>query len=285
VARVIAVSNQKGGVGKTTSAVNIAACLAAAEKKVLLVDMDPQGNAGSGLGIAAESTQTTMYQVLVDELPIKNAILHTELKCLNLAPSNQDLIGAEIELVTAIGREIRLKDALEPIQDLYDFIVIDCPPALGILTVNALTAADSVLIPMQCEYYAMEGLSQLLKTVSLIKRRLNPDLEREGILLTMYDRRNNLCHQVEQDIRSHFGKEVFEAVIPRNVRLSEAPSHGKPVILYDINSTGSIAYMDVARELLRRYSRPTIEKPSYGSGIAKKQEKSGKINLSNDCGV
>lgn len=267
MARIIAVSNQKGGVGKTTTAVNLAACLAAAEKKVLLVDMDPQANAGSGLGISVEASQTTMYQVLVDEVPLKTAILHTELKCLNIAPANQELIGAEIELVTAIGREVRLKDALDQVRDLYDFIVIDCPPALGILTVNALTAADSVLIPMQCEYYAMEGLSQLLKTISLIKRRLNPELAREGILLTMYDRRNNLCHQVEQDIRSHFGGEVFESVIPRNVRLSEAPSHGKPVILYDINSTGSVAYMDVARELLRRHTR----KPTAASKAAAKQ--------------
>lgn len=260
MARIIAVSNQKGGVGKTTTSVNLAASLAAAEKKVLLVDLDPQANAGSGLGISPESVQASMYHVLVDEASIKSAILHTELKCLNLAAANQDLIGAEIELVTAIGREVRLKDALAQVNDIYDYIIIDCPPALGILTVNALTAAHSVLIPMQCEYYAMEGLSQLLKTVGLIKRRLNPDLEREGILLTMYDRRNNLCHQVEQDIRTHFQGEVFGTVIPRNVRLSEAPSHGKPVILYDINSTGAIAYMEIAREIIRRQTKRLSEK-------------------------
>lgn len=253
MARIIAVSNQKGGVGKTTTAVNLAACLATAEKRVLLVDIDPQGNSCSGLGIYSDDFEENIYHVLVDEVPIKRVILHTELKFLDIAPANQDLIGAEIELVSAFGRESRLKDALATVEDHYDFIILDCPPALGILTVNALSAAHTVLIPLQCEYYAMEGLSQLLKTITLIKKRLNPALEREGILLTMYDRRNNLSHQVEQDIRTHFGDEVFRTVIPRNVKLSEAPSHGRPVVLYDITSVGAVAYMQLAKDILKKY--------------------------------
>lgn len=270
MARIISVSNQKGGVGKTTTAVNLAACLAAAERKVLLIDMDPQANAGSGLGIYPTDYEQNMYHVLVDEVPLQDIILHTELKFLDLAPSSQDLGGAEIELVSAFGRETRLKEALAPVEGHYDFIILDTPPTLGILTVNAFTASNAVLIPLQCEYYAMEGLSQLITTTGLIKKRLNPALEREGILLTMYDRRNNLSQLVEKEIRGHFANEVFETVIPRNVKLSEAPSHGKPAILYDINSPGAAAYMAVARELVRRYDP---RKPAAKTSKVKSESK------------
>ena len=287
MARVIALSNQKGGVGKTTSTINIAACLAAGEQKVLIIDLDPQSNSGSGLGIYPEDVATSTYHVLVDEVPLKNAILHTELKFLDIAPSTPDLVGAEVELVSAIGRETRLLVAINQVSEYYDFILIDCPPALGLLTINALTAADSVLIPLQCEYYALEGISQLIKTIALIKKKLNPNLETEGILLTMYDRRNNLSAQVEQDVRSHFGDTVFKTVIPRNVKLSEAPSHGKPVILYDINSTGAKAYMDMAGILIKRHvNKPLPEEKQAVSNVNKQHTQPNQpVNTSNQTHV
>ncbi len=257
MARVIAVSNQKGGVGKTTTSVNLSACLALQGQKVLLLDLDPQANAGSGLGIYPDTFQESMYHVLVEEKPLSDILIKTSIDGLKFAPAKQDLAGAELELVSMLGREVRLKEAIDLIRDEFDFIVIDTPPTLGLITVNALTAADSVLIPLQSEYYAMEGLSQLVKTTNLIKKRLNPALEREGILLTMFDRRNNLSAQVEEQIRAHFQGEVFETVIPRNVRLSEAPSYGKPAIIYDKSSAGAVAYFEFSKELLSRYKRQT----------------------------
>jgi chromosome partitioning protein len=250
MARVISIANQKGGVGKTTTAVNLSASLAVAEKKTLLIDIDPQGNASSGLGISREEVNRSIYHALIEQVPLKDLLRDTELDFLKIIPSNIDLIGAEIELVPFPDREMRLRNALKEVREEFDFLIIDCPPSLGLITVNSLTASDSVLVPLQCEYYPMEGLSQLLKTIKLIKNSLNPWLKIEGILLTMFDKRNNISHQVTEEVRKHFGPMVFNTVIPRNVRLSECPSFGKPIILYDADSRGAESYLDLAKEVL-----------------------------------
>jgi chromosome partitioning protein len=251
-ARVFAIANQKGGVGKTTTAINLATALAACGKRLLLVDIDPQGNATTGLGVARESIGHNSYDVLVDGVAMAEAIMPTQVPQLWVVPGAEDLAGAELELAGAENREFRLRDALAPVAGRFDFILIDCPPSLNLLTVNALSAAASVLVPLQCEYYALEGLSQLMKTVDLVKRNLNPGLEIQGLVLTMYDRRNNLCDMVASDVRQHFGAKVYETMIPRNIRLSEAPSHGKPALLYDLRCAGSQAYIHLAGEVLRR---------------------------------
>lgn len=257
---VFCIANQKGGVGKTTSAVNLAASLALSERRTLLIDMDPQGNASSAFGISSPTIQ--VYDALIDHVPLERVAHHTELDFLRVVPSGKDLVGAEIELVDRPQRERQLAEAIRSLTPGYQFVLIDCPPSLGLLTLNALVAATRLLVPLQAEYYALEGLAHLLDTVERIRNSFNPDLELEGILLTMFDARNNLGHQVAAEVRNHFGDRVFETVIPRNVRLSEAPSFGKPALLYDAKSAGALAYLKAAEEILRRYDAPRAGSPN-----------------------
>lgn len=249
--RVIAIANQKGGVGKTTTAVNLSAFLGVSDRKTLLIDIDPQANAGSGLGVTVSVDGAySIYEVLVEGVPIEECIVKTEVPGLHVVPSHQRLVGAEIELVGMMAREMRLRKALEGVRGAYDFTIIDCPPSLGLLTVNSLAAADGVIIPVQCEYYALEGLSQLLSAIDLVRKNLNPDLAIEGVLLTMYDGRLNLSQQVAEETRRFFTDRVYTTVVPRNVRLSEAPSFGKPILLYDVLCSGAKSYMELAKEVM-----------------------------------
>ena len=251
--RIITIANQKGGVGKTTTAVNLAASLAAAERRTLLVDVDPQGNAGSALGIRRDDSEQSIYEVMLDGVPMAQAIRKTELKFLDLVPASRHLVGAELELAELEGRESRLRRAVAEVAGDYEYVVIDCPPSLGLLTLNGLVAAQGVVIPLQCEYYALEGLADVLKTIELVRASANPDLRVDGIVLTMFSP-NNLANQVADEIRRTFASQVFQTVIPRNVRLSEAPSHGKPILLYDVSSKGCQSYLELAREVTTRFT-------------------------------
>src|SRR6059036_372187 len=262
MSRVIAIANQKGGVGKTTTAVNLAASLATAERKTLLIDADPQGNSTSGVGIERDRIRHSLYDALLDGRALSEARFpHVHFPYLDVVPATQDLVGAEVELVNQSSRETMMRRALRDVRDEYQYVIIDCPPSLGLLTLNMLTAADSVLIPIQCEYYALEGLSQLLNTVKLVQRNFNPALAIDGVLLTMFDARLNLCKQVAEEAKEYFGSQVFSITIPRNVRLAEAPSFGKPILLYDVQSVGAKSYLAVAQELIRRVEHGAVTSP------------------------
>lgn len=258
--RIIAVVNQKGGVGKTTTAVNLASSLASLKKDVLLVDLDPQGNAGSGLGVMPDLDEKTVYHVFVKKTKLEDVIRNTKIPSLDLIPSNVQLVGAEVELVNTMSRETHLKRAISGVAKQYDYIFFDCPPSMGLLTINALTASDTVLVPLQSEYYALEGLSHLLETIKLVRASLNPKIQIEGIVLTLFDARNKICHQVVAEAQKHFPKLVYKTIIPRNVRLSEAPSHGVPAVVYDPASKGSKAYMALAKEIIKGHTKGTKKK-------------------------